>query len=175
LIDPGQRIRATVIGASQFTVQVSGKTIYLPEPAVLPVHNIPVVLLDMDLSGSIDADVLADAIRRRVAEMDLVPRDQMALAFAWHGDPEYSRLEALGRAIVQALAPAGQRDALLILVIDGDIGKTLGRLVHRELSLPGPIVSIDGVQLQELDFVDVGQLLTPPGVVPVVVKSLLFS
>jgi ethanolamine utilization protein EutA len=31
------------------------------------------------------------------------------------------------------------------------------------------------VQLQELDYVDVGQLLTPPGVVPVVVKSLLFS
>src|SRR6516165_10055412 len=37
LIDPGQRIRATVIGASQFTVQVSGKTIYLPDPYVLPV------------------------------------------------------------------------------------------------------------------------------------------
>jgi ethanolamine utilization protein EutA len=32
LIDPGQRIRATVIGASQFTVQVSGKTI-LPRRA----------------------------------------------------------------------------------------------------------------------------------------------
>ena len=32
VLDPGQRIRATVIGASQFTVQVSGKTIYLPEP-----------------------------------------------------------------------------------------------------------------------------------------------
>ena len=31
LIDPGQRIRATVIGASQFTVQVSGKTIHLPQ------------------------------------------------------------------------------------------------------------------------------------------------
>ena len=36
LIDPGQRIRATVIGASQFTVQVSGKTIHLPRPGVLP-------------------------------------------------------------------------------------------------------------------------------------------
>ena len=43
LIDPGQRIRATVIGASQFTVQVSGKTIHLPRPGVLPVHNVPVI------------------------------------------------------------------------------------------------------------------------------------
>jgi ethanolamine utilization protein EutA len=44
-----------------------------------------------------------------------------------------------------------------------------------ELDLKRPIVSIDGVQLKELDFVDVGELLTPPGVVPVVIKSLLFS
>jgi ethanolamine utilization protein EutA len=29
VIEPSERIRATVIGASQFTVQVSGKTIYL--------------------------------------------------------------------------------------------------------------------------------------------------
>ena len=41
LVDPGQRIRATVIGASQFTIQVSGKTIYLSDPSILPVHGIP--------------------------------------------------------------------------------------------------------------------------------------
>src|SRR5262249_59180607 len=45
LVDPGGRIRATVIGASQFTVQVSGKTIHLPDAGVLPVHNVPVVQL----------------------------------------------------------------------------------------------------------------------------------
>jgi ethanolamine utilization protein EutA len=174
VLDPGQHIRATVIGASQFTVQVSGKTIYLPDPSVLPVHNVPVVHLDIDLAGTIDTDAAADTIRQGLTQMDLSPSSRMAIAFAWHGDPEYSRLAAAGRAIVQALAPAERRE-LLILVIDGDIGKTLGRLLHRELNLPGPIVSIDGVQLQELDYVDVGQLLTPPGVVPVVVKSLLFS
>jgi len=174
VLDPGQGIRATVIGASQFTVQVSGKTIYLPDPSVLPVHNVPVVHLDIDLAGPIDTNAAADAVRQGLVQMDLTPSSQMALAFAWHGDPEYSRLAAAGRAIVQALAPADRCEPL-ILVIDGDIGKTLGRLLHRELNLPGPIVSIDGVQLQELDYVDVGQLLTPPGVVPVVVKSLLFS
>lgn len=174
VLDPGQGIRATVIGASQFTVQVSGKTIYLPDPSVLPVHNVPVVQLDIDLAEPIDTDAAAAAIRQGLTQMDLAPSARMALAFAWLGDPEYSRLAAAGRAIVQALAPTGRRE-LLILVIDGDVGKTLGRLLHRELNLPGPIVSIDGVQLQELDYVDVGQLLTPPGVVPVVIKSLLFS
>jgi len=56
----------------------------------------------------------------------------------------------------------------------GDVGKP--RPAHaRELNWPGKIVSIDGVELQELDYVDVGALIAPPGVVPVVIKSLLFA
>lgn len=175
LIDPGQRIRATVIGASQFTVQVSGKTIYLPDPDALPVHNIPVVRPKIDLSGEVDEAGMASAIREAVSNMDMEPTQRLALAFTWEGDPEYSRLAAAGRAIVAALAPGGKRSDLLVLMIDGDIGKTMGRLLREELELPGKLVSIDGVQLQELDFVDVGELIDPPGVVPVVIKSLLFS
>jgi ethanolamine utilization protein EutA len=175
LIDPGQRIRATVIGASQFTVQVSGKTIYLPDPYVLPVHNVPVVHVGLDLTAEIETGMVAAAIRGKVAQMDLDPAARMAIAFAWHGDPEYSRLKAMARAVVEALEPGAKRDELLLLMIDGDVGKTFGRLLHRELNWPGKIVSIDGVQLQELDYVDVGELIAPPGVVPVVIKSLLFA
>ena len=175
LVDPGQRIRATVIGASQFTVQVSGKTIYLPKPDILPVHNVPVVHIGMNLSDDFDADAMAEAIRGTMKNMDLEPRSRMAIAFAWTGDPEHSRLMTAGRAIVAAVAPGGVRNDLLLLMIDGDIGKTFGQLLHHELNLPGDIISIDGVQLQELDFVDVGEPISPPGVVPVVIKSLLFS
>jgi ethanolamine utilization protein EutA len=175
LIDPGQRIRATVIGASQFTVQVSGKTIYLPKPDVLPVHNVPVVHVDMDLSGEFDSEDMAAVIRGKLRDMDIEPRSRVAIAFAWTGDPEYSRLKAAGRAIVAATAPDGTRNELLLLMIDGDIGKTVGQMLHDELNLHGDLVSIDGVQLQDLDFVDVGAPIVPPGVVPVVIKSLLFS
>ena len=73
MADPGQRIRATVIGASQFTVQVSGKTIFLPDTSVLPVHNIPVVQVAIDLSGDIDVGRMAAAIRDGIARMDLDP------------------------------------------------------------------------------------------------------
>jgi len=175
LIDPGQRIRATVIGASQFTVQVSGKTIYLPDPYVLPVHNVPVVRVGLDSSGAIDPQRLAAAIRAGVEEIDLERNPRVAVAFSWRGDPEHSRLKAAGEGILCALAPLKGRIKLLLLMIDGDIGKTLGRLLHRELDWPGKIVSIDGMELQELDYVDVGELIAPPGVVPVVIKSLLFA
>ena len=61
------------------------------------------------------------------------------------------------------------------LMIDGDIGRSIGHLLDDALQVRGKVVSIDGVQLQELDYVDVGAMITPPGVVPVVIKSLLFS
>jgi ethanolamine utilization protein EutA len=173
LVDPGQRIRATVIGASQFTVQVSGKTIYLSDPAILPVHGVPVV--HVGSTAEDDPAGLAEAIRHGLADHDLEPGSRVAIAFSWHGDPDYPRLAAAGRAIVAATAPNGERHEPLFLMIDGDIGRTLGRLLHRELGLPGPLVSIDGVQLQDLDYVDVGAMILPQGVVPVVIKSLLFS
>jgi ethanolamine utilization protein EutA len=60
-------------------------------------------------------------------------------------------------------------------MIDGDVGRTFGHLLENELKLPGHVVSIDGVQLHDFDYVDVGAMITPPGVVPMVIKSLLFS
>ncbi len=173
LIDPGQRIRATVIGASQFTVQVSGKTIYLPDPYVLPVHNVPVVRVKLDAAADIDAERLSADIRAGLEE--IASPERLAVAFAWHGDPEHARLKAAGEGLVRALAPLKDDIKLLLPVIDGDVGKTFGRLLHRELNWPGKIVSIDGVELQELDYIDVGELIAPPGVVPVVIKSLLFA
>ena len=174
-LDPGQGIRATVIGASQFTVQVSGKTIFLQDPAMLPVHNVPVVQVGIALEGDIDVDAMAAAIRAGMSKMDLDPGQRLAIAFTWEGDPEFSRLEAAGRAIIAALGPAAASEEMLLLMIDGDIGKTLGRILHFELDLKRTLVSIDGVQLKELDYVDIGELMTPPGVVPVVIKSLLFG
>ena len=174
LVDPGHRIRATVIGASQFTVQVSGKTIYLPRADLLPVHNVPVVHIDLD-SHHLESARITAAIRTQLRHLDLTPEDRMAISFSWTGDPEYSLLREMSRGIRHALAPERTRDELLLLMIDGDIGKSMGHLLDQALRNSGKVISIDGVQLQELDYVDVGEMITPPGVVPVVIKSLLFS
>ena len=53
--DPGQGIRATVIGAAQFSVQISGNTIAITRPDELPLQNLPVLALDLDLGAEIDA------------------------------------------------------------------------------------------------------------------------
>jgi len=174
LIDPGQRIHATVIGASQFTVQVSGKTIYLPDPYVLPVRNVPVVHVTMD-AGRLDRERIGAKICGGLEEINLDNVPGVTIAFTWRGDPEHSRLRAAAEAIVAGLQPVQDKINLLVLAIDGDIGKTFGRLMHRELNWSGKIVCLDGVELHELDYTDVGELIAPPGVVPVVIKSLLFA
>jgi ethanolamine utilization protein EutA len=60
-------------------------------------------------------------------------------------------------------------------MIDGDVGRTLGHILEHELRIDRAVVSIDGIQLKEFDFVDIGETIRPAGVVPVVIKSLLFS
>lgn len=175
VIEPMERIRATVIGASQFTVQVSGKTIYLPDASVLPVHNVPVLHLGHAIDDDdIAVDAVAAAFARGAAVLGMDPAARLALAFAWQGEPTHARLLAMARAVMAFAAPTGRRDEALFLMIDGDVAASLGRILHHELGLVGAVVAIDGIALRALDFVDVGGWLDPPGVVPVVIKSLLF-
>lgn len=44
---------------------------------------------------------------------------------------------------------------------------------QHELRSGRHIIAIDGLQLRELDFVDIGDMIQLSGVVPVVIKSLL--
>lgn len=174
VIEPAERIRATVIGASQFTVQVSGKTVYLPDASILPVHNVPVLHLGLRLATHLDVSEIVTAFTRRAERLGLAPGARLALAFTWEGEPSHARLLAMAQAIARFAAPSGHRDEALFLTIDGDVGASLGRILEHELDLECSLVSIDGIQLRELDFVDIGERLDPPGVVPVVIKSLLF-
>jgi ethanolamine utilization protein EutA len=175
IVDAGQRIRATVIGASQFTVQVSGKTMYRTGDKGLPSHNIPVVHLGKVVPEAIGPEEIAVAFRASAGRQDRDISQPMALAFTWNGLPEYQRLLAMAKAIKAFAAPGGRREELLVLAIDGDVGQTLGRILDRELQIGPNLISIDGVQLKDLDFVDLGEFINPPGVIPVVIKSLLFS
>ena len=178
LVDPGQRIRATVIGASQFTAQLSGSTIHLGDPGALPLRNVPVVRLAQPLPGDLDPGVLAAAFQRRAARQDVDTSGPVALALSWHGPVSHSRLAAVGHAITRVAGPAdGRGDAgnALIVVVDADVAQSLGAILTEETGLRRRLIVLDGVELADLDFIDVGEYQDPPGVLPVLVKSLLFA
>ena len=175
LRDTGQGIRATVIGASQFSMQVSGKTIHLSKTAALPVHNVPVLFPALPADGALPAGVVASAVAAALARAHVEPDAPVAVALKWRGDPHYIRLRHLAEGIATAVGCESGCKAPLILISDGDIGKSLGHILEHELAVARPIVSIDGIQLRELDFVDIGELIEPSHVVPIMIKSLLFA
>ncbi len=173
LRDPGQGIRATVIGASQFSVQVSGRTTHVSDSRVLPLHNVPVIALALDETTP-QAEVAA-RVGAALAVATLQAGDPLALAFRWQGDPEHFRLHAVAAGIRDAVCSGAPQIGCLALLIDGDVGETLGYLLQHELHFAPSLVSIDGLQLQALDYVDIGEVLHPSQVLPIVIKSLLFS
>ncbi|HEV2282512.1 MAG TPA: ethanolamine ammonia-lyase reactivating factor EutA [bacterium] len=173
VLNPTERIRATCIGASQYTVQVSGNTIFLSDTGVLPVRNVPVAAV-RGLDGP-SPDRVAEAVRRGLRRLDLADgRDRFALAVHWHHGPEYSALSALCTGIVAALPETVAAGNPLFVVIDADVAGLIGRILRDECGLRSPVICIDQVALREFDYVDIGSLMPEQQVVPVVVKSLVF-
>jgi ethanolamine utilization protein EutA len=181
VIDPGQRIRATVIGASQFSAQLSGSTVHLSGASALPVRNLPVVRVAQPLPDVIDPGELAAAFARRAAQQDIDPDGPVALSLAWSGPVSYPRLAAVAQAVAAVTSPAVRQadddrgGNLLILVVDADIAQALGAILTEETGLRRRLVVVDGVELTDFDFIDVGEYRSPPGVLPVLIKSLLFA
>jgi ethanolamine utilization protein EutA len=50
----------------------------------------------------------------------------------------------------------------------------MGIHLREELGLSNPIISVDGLDLKEFDYIDIGTMLPNSGAVPVVIKSLIF-
>jgi ethanolamine utilization protein EutA len=174
--EPREGIRATVIGASQFSVQVSGKTIHIGTGVQLPLRNVPVIAPALALNEEISSSAVAGTIHAALARAPGSGEgESIALAIRWRGEPHYRRLRALAEGIAAALAKGQRATGPLALMIDGDVGRTLGHILEHELRIGRAVISIDGIQLKEFDFVDIGAVIRPADVVPIVIKSLLFS
>jgi len=173
---PNEGIRATVIGASQYTTQVSGSTIYVWPMEILPLRNVPVIAPDMRIDGDeIEAGQVASSIKAVMKRLDLADGEKPVAVFApWRGSATFARLDAFCRGVVDGLANVLAHGHPIVLVGDGDVGGLTGIHMREELGLDFPVVSIDGLELKEFDYIDIGAILDTSGAVPVVIKSLIF-
>jgi len=171
LLEPLEGIRATVIGACQYSVQVSGDTVYLSDAGLLPIHNVPVLPVPLEWRG-LAAETVAQAVTRTLQRADLT--GPCALAFRGPQLYGYGSVDALARGVAAALA-ARAPDAPVVLAFDQDLANTVGRAVAARVAGAVPLLCVDELTLGELDYLDLGE--PPPGetYVPVVVKSLVFA
>ena len=175
--DPGQGIRATVIGAAQFSVQISGNTILIADPrqaaAAEPAGD--VVPLRPGGRRRRRRRRRRGARARSRAPTSRTARARSRSRSPGSGDPSHARLHAVAAGICAAL-PRTLAEALpLVLLIDGDVGMSLGRIIRHEIAPGADVIAIDGVQLKEFDYVDIGSVIEVTNVVPIIIKSLLFK
>jgi ethanolamine utilization protein EutA len=176
LMPGGACIRATALGAAQYSVQLSGSTSHISAPGrLLPKRNLPVVRPAVELRDSIDVSTVATAITHHLSMFD--PADEagdLAVAFAWSGPPDYRRIRAFAEGIAGGLADRITAGRPLYVMLDSDIARTLGAILADEIGIRNDMLILDGILLRDFDYVDIGRVRLPSNTVPVTVKSLLF-
>jgi len=177
LLPPGECIRATALGASEYSVQLSGNTIYISDPgALLPKRNLQVLQPAYACAERVDADALARAIREHFTAFDLVEGESdAALALRWEGAPSYERVAAFAQGVRRGLAGTIAKGKPVYIMLDGDIAQTLGAILRDEMGVESEMLVIDGVVLWDFDYIDLGRIRMPSQTVPVTVKSLVFG
>lgn len=168
-------IRATVLGAAQYSLQLSGSTVYASPVSMVPMRNLPVVSPLVCLAADdLQAGEVTAALRRALSLSEPFTRGEpVAVALRWSGSATYPRLTALARALVDATGAAAPGGPALVAVLDGDIARLVGEHIAR-LGARGPVLVLDGIEVSDLDFLDIGAFIPGTGALPVVVKSLLF-
>ncbi|MDQ3097817.1 MAG: ethanolamine ammonia-lyase reactivating factor EutA [Chloroflexota bacterium] len=171
VLRPVESIRATCIGAAQYTIQVSGDTLFLSDPALLPLRDLAAVAIRPPEASAAE---IGRSVRSGIARLDRED-GAFALAIRWDHGPTYPALRELAEGIRDGVADVLPALHPLVVVLDADVAGIVGQILQGELGIRGPIICVDQITLSDLDFIDIGELVPEQAVVPVIVKSLVFA
>ncbi len=169
IVEPRQKIRATVIGAGMFTLRVSGSTTFKNKHISFPLRNLPVVPIKLGVPLP-SWDQIAHEIRKSLKMNDRQIDEMFALYFEDPIAPSYEVLECLARGIQSVFS---SREIALVAVFRTDIANSAGNVIARSTNLSCPILFIDEITLKEGDYLDIDKPIAGK-TFPVNVKSLIF-
>lgn len=153
---PEQRGRATVYGLTLHSTEVSGATLFLPDTDVLPMRDLPVVArLPVDADPAAIGDAVALAHRHA----------QGACIQLLGKAPAPDGVKRLGERIGQALRRSSATDRPLVLLLETNLGKTLGNYATDWGRAPVTLIVVDEMPDRHAHFANIGR--PRDGVVPV--------
>lgn len=173
-MEPGETIRATVVGAGTYTTTISGSTITYSDD-IFPLKNIPVIKLDEELQEACFAGETEPVIRRIQWVLGQNDEEHFILAMPGKRNPGYmemKRAAASIRQIMDRVQPPGEP---ILLVIESDIAKAMGQMIRQQPELKRQVVAIDSIHVEDGEYVDMGKPMMDGMVIPVVVKTLIFG
>ena len=141
--------RATVLGLAIHHVELSGATLYLPDVAVLPLAELPIV-------GRLSPQASGNEIS---AAVGLVGHSQAGGCIAIElTDARYETVRSLGERVAACLVecqfPASRP---LVLLVNRNVGKALGHYATRWGRLPLNLIVLDELPDRGAAFVTVGR------------------
>src|SRR3989338_5038465 len=93
--EPMEGIRATVIGAGEYTVQASGNTSYISNPKVLPIHGLKVVRASLRQGRPV-----REALKQALAKFDLTSfTSGLALSLSLDGQLDYKLVREVAEGV----------------------------------------------------------------------------
>ena len=173
-MEPGETIRATVVGAGTYTTTISGSTITYSDD-IFPLKNIPVIKLDEALQEACFAGDTEPVIRRIQWVLGQNDEDRFILAMPGKRDPGYTEMKRAAAAIRQIMDRVQPPGEPILLVIESDIAKAMGQMIRQQPDLKRQVVAIDSIHVEDGEYVDMGKPMMNGMVIPVVVKTLIFG
>lgn len=176
VVQPSHLITATVIGASQYTLQVSGSTVHISDPRLLPLRGVPVIKPRLDDEENAVGITLGQQVRKAVETYGLGEGEApVALALKWRGEPSYKNINKAAKSLAEGLSGWVGKKVPVVLVFDSDVGRMIGHQLNKEMNLNLDLISIDELELGDFEFIDIGEQVKGLSSVPVVIKSLVFG
>ena len=173
-MEPGETIRATVVGAGTYTTTISGSTITYSDD-IFPLKNIPVIKLDEELQEACFAGETEPVIRRIQWALGQNDAEHFILAMPGKRDPGYTEMKRAAASIRQIMDRVQPPGEPILLVIESDFAKAMGQMIRQQPDLKRQVVAIDSIHVEDGEYVDMGKPMMNGMVIPVVVKTLIFG
>ena len=169
-----ETMHATVIGAGNYSMNISGSTIEYTEDT-FPIKNIPVVKIPLAVEE--DISNLAENIHKAVKLYQEKGDRTIQVALAMNGlkCPTFAQIQQIAKSISEQFSLEFEKGNKLIVIFEQDIGKAVGQALHRFDKDKRVIVCIDGINCDSGDYIDLGEPVASGNVIPVVVKTLIFN
>ncbi len=174
VVEPANKIRATVIGAGAYSLSISGSSCFMDDQLAFPFRNVPVIRVDFEQSN-LNFKHMVSQINAAFSRFDRVEGEEVvALYFQDPVQASYPQLELFARSIEASHVNSIKNGLPIILIFGTDIACGVGNVIRRETELKSNLLTLDELSLADGDWIDIGEPLVGGQVFPVTVKSLVF-
>ena len=167
-----ETMRATVIGAGNETMDISGSTISYTETD-FPQKSIPIGKIRC--SHGEDLPHIEEEIRRVKRYFAHRGNIQLAIAFDGLAYPTFSQVQEMAEALVKSYDELFDENQKMILILKEDMAKALGQAIQRLDASKRTLICMDGIRCTNGDYIDIGKPVAGGSAIPVVIKTLIFQ